>query len=235
MRSHSRRKGAQPWGLPVSGQEPAPSGGDGVIVCSRCSKENQDHYKFCLGCGAELPRESSKPRSFSAPTPPGGTPSPGRTTNAPQAQARRAEALASAPQLEVDPTPVQPVRSKPVAVEDPLPPELAPLSDETQPCLHCGSQVPENFRFCHVCGHDLHADASGEASGEGLADAPAERVSAPAVAEAPQPAATRARLVLIQPDGSEGEAFPLSGSNTLIGRGTGGIFVSLSRARGVPL
>ena len=28
--------------------------------------------------------------------------------------------------------------------------------------------------------------------------------------------------MLIQPDGSEGEAFPLSGSNTLIGRGTGG-------------
>ena len=25
-----------------------------VIVCPRCSKENQDHYKFCLGCGAEL-------------------------------------------------------------------------------------------------------------------------------------------------------------------------------------
>jgi len=31
-----------------------------VIVCPRCSKENQDHYKFCLGCGAELPREAAK-------------------------------------------------------------------------------------------------------------------------------------------------------------------------------
>ena len=81
-----------------------------MIVCSRCSKDNQDHYKFCLGCGAELPRESSKPRSFSAPTPPGGTPAPGRETNAPQAlqvQGGKAEALASAPQLELalqDPT-----------------------------------------------------------------------------------------------------------------------------------
>jgi DNA-directed RNA polymerase subunit RPC12/RpoP len=23
-------------------------------VCTKCSKSNQDHYRFCLGCGAEL-------------------------------------------------------------------------------------------------------------------------------------------------------------------------------------
>jgi len=27
-----------------------------VITCPACSKQNQDHYRFCLGCGAELPR-----------------------------------------------------------------------------------------------------------------------------------------------------------------------------------
>jgi hypothetical protein len=27
-----------------------------VITCPSCQKQNQDHYKFCLGCGAELPR-----------------------------------------------------------------------------------------------------------------------------------------------------------------------------------
>ncbi|MFT5356417.1 MAG: pSer/pThr/pTyr-binding forkhead associated (FHA) protein [Polyangiales bacterium] len=47
-------------------------GGISVIVCPRCSKENQDHYKFCLGCGAELPRDQAQPKSFSAPTPPAG-------------------------------------------------------------------------------------------------------------------------------------------------------------------
>ncbi len=26
-----------------------------MIVCPNCGKENQDHYKFCLGCGAKLP------------------------------------------------------------------------------------------------------------------------------------------------------------------------------------
>ena len=40
-----------------------------MIVCPRCSKENQDHYKFCLGCGSELPREPAS-RVNSPQTPP---------------------------------------------------------------------------------------------------------------------------------------------------------------------
>ncbi len=42
-----------------------------MITCRKCAKENQDHYKFCLGCGAELPRETG-PKPFSAQTPPHG-------------------------------------------------------------------------------------------------------------------------------------------------------------------
>lgn len=46
-----------------------------MIVCPRCSKENQDHYKFCLGCGAELPRDvARKANAFRVPTPPEGVP-----------------------------------------------------------------------------------------------------------------------------------------------------------------
>src|SRR5439155_20416944 len=44
-----------------------------VIVCPKCTKENQDHYKFCLGCGAELPRDAS-PKKFAPGTPPHGVP-----------------------------------------------------------------------------------------------------------------------------------------------------------------
>jgi pSer/pThr/pTyr-binding forkhead associated (FHA) protein len=44
-----------------------------VITCPKCFKENQDHYKFCLGCGAELPRDAS-PKKFAAGTPPQGVP-----------------------------------------------------------------------------------------------------------------------------------------------------------------
>jgi pSer/pThr/pTyr-binding forkhead associated (FHA) protein len=195
-----------------------------VIVCSRCSKDNQDHYKFCLGCGAELPRVSGKPSSLSTDTPSGGSSATDRATNAPQARAAQAEALASAPQLDLEPTPLQ--ASRPKSIEEPqsdsLPAGLAPLGEHTSPCPNCGAGVPENFRFCHVCGHDLHDEPGGQAS----ASAPAERTSAPAVAEAPKRASTRARLILIQPDGSEGEMFPLSSGATLIGRSSGGIFAN---------
>ena len=195
-----------------------------MIVCSRCSKDNQDHYKFCLGCGAELPRVSGKPRALSTDTPSGGSSATGRATNAPQSRAAQAEALASAPQLDLEPTPLQ--ASRPKSIEEPqsdsLPAGLAPLGEHTSPCPNCGAGVPENFRFCHVCGHDLHDEPGGQAS----ASAPAERTSAPAVAEAPKRASTRARLILIQPDGSEGEMFPLSSGATLIGRSSGGIFAN---------
>ncbi len=40
-----------------------------MIVCPKCGKENQDHYKFCLGCGNELPRDSGGGRPFRSPTP----------------------------------------------------------------------------------------------------------------------------------------------------------------------
>lgn len=28
-----------------------------MTVCPACKKENQPHYRFCLQCGAELPRD----------------------------------------------------------------------------------------------------------------------------------------------------------------------------------
>ena len=42
-----------------------------MITCAKCGKENQDHYKFCLGCGAELPREAAA-KKFPVGTPPQG-------------------------------------------------------------------------------------------------------------------------------------------------------------------
>jgi pSer/pThr/pTyr-binding forkhead associated (FHA) protein len=32
-----------------------------LITCNRCGKENQDHYKFCLGCGSELVKPAPTP------------------------------------------------------------------------------------------------------------------------------------------------------------------------------
>ncbi|MCK6537981.1 MAG: zinc-ribbon domain-containing protein, partial [Polyangiaceae bacterium] len=53
-----------------------------MITCPKCSKENQDHYKFCLGCGAELPRGAA-PKPFSPQTPPHGVAAPAAPAPAP--------------------------------------------------------------------------------------------------------------------------------------------------------
>lgn len=189
-----------------------------MIVCSRCGKENQEHYKFCLGCGAELPRHASKPKSFVAPELEDTESSVVNEGATASSRARGGPAAASAAQIDVDSS-----LPRPSAVPlDDLPRELAPLADDTSPCSNCGAYVPVNFRFCHVCGNDLHAETGFVGSSS---DAPAERVSAPAVAE-PRPEVRRASLVLIQPDGSEGEAFPLSAGRTLIGRSVGGVFAN---------
>src|SRR5579862_7224996 len=54
-----------------------------VITCPKCSKDNQDHYKFCLGCGAELPRGPA-PKPFSPQTPPQGMKAASAAAAAPQ-------------------------------------------------------------------------------------------------------------------------------------------------------
>ncbi|HET6611832.1 MAG TPA: hypothetical protein VFG83_07595, partial [Kofleriaceae bacterium] len=65
-----------------------------MITCKRCGKDNQDHYKFCLGCGSELsqpPAEAGQGSGVgmmktvmansganrATPTPPGGMPHQG--------------------------------------------------------------------------------------------------------------------------------------------------------------
>lgn len=55
-----------------------------MIKCSKCGKENQDHYKFCLGCGSELPKDA--PKQFQ-----------GGPTNPPAAEAPAAQPPAAQP------------------------------------------------------------------------------------------------------------------------------------------
>ncbi len=47
-----------------------------MIVCPTCAKQNQDHYKFCLGCGAKIPDPALKPTAAppALPPPPETTP-----------------------------------------------------------------------------------------------------------------------------------------------------------------
>ncbi len=43
----------------------------GLIICPNCSRENEDHYKFCLGCGTEISKATAapKPRPMVMPVP----------------------------------------------------------------------------------------------------------------------------------------------------------------------
>jgi pSer/pThr/pTyr-binding forkhead associated (FHA) protein len=104
-----------------------------VITCPKCFKENQDHYKFCLGCGAELPREAAPKKFASSGTPPHGMPatraaSPGagiveESTNVGTGIAAQVRALAEA----APPVPAAaaaPPAPSPAAT--PAPPPLVP-------------------------------------------------------------------------------------------------------------
>lgn len=189
-----------------------------MIVCPRCSKENQDHYKFCLGCGAELPRAAAaaQPKSFTAPTPPSGMPmhpAPGAPRPAGGAPVAAAGGWAPAPAA---PAPA------PVAAPEPT----------TLVCPNCSAQVPRNFKFCGTCGHDMtkvQAAPPMAAAPAAMAAAPAPMAAAPApMAAAPAPArggALRGRLVLIRPDGSEGDSVEIA-EDAIIGRDAAGPFGS---------
>ncbi len=125
-----------------------------MIVCDKCSKENQDHYKFCLGCGAELPRKDA-PKPFTARTPPHGVPAVKAPAPAPAA----APAAAAAP-------------ARPAAPAAAVPrPGAAP---DMAACPQCGHQNPRANRFCASCGYNLSTAATAPAPVAAAAAAPVE-------------------------------------------------------------
>ncbi|UJR81774.1 FHA domain-containing protein [Sandaracinus amylolyticus] len=220
-----------------------------MIVCPRCGKENQDHYKFCLGCGAELPRDAAHaPKSFTAATPPAGfqggsggasggfgapppvqgspAPRPGGFGPPPGGGFGPPPPVASPAPSSGFGAPAAPMGAPPSggfgpppaispAAAPPMPAAAAPSAGgDTVTCPKCGSSNNKNFKFCGTCGHPL----------QGASAAPppmAAPVSAPAVSSGPK----RGSLVLIRPDGSEGDSFPLS-DVTVVGREAGGLFAS---------
>ena len=69
-----------------------------MITCNRCGKENQDHYKFCLGCGNELAKAVpvAPAAAPSAPIPATPPPSASRPVPDPVATERTPPPLAMA-------------------------------------------------------------------------------------------------------------------------------------------
>jgi pSer/pThr/pTyr-binding forkhead associated (FHA) protein len=110
-----------------------------VITCPACSKQNQDHYRFCLGCGAELPRGAAAAASSGA-------------------------APAVAP-FDDEATHIGMVPSTPVVTPAPPPPEPTEPAVEVAglppgKCAECGYVNPPTNRFCASCGYRLDQPAA---------------------------------------------------------------------------
>lgn len=205
-----------------------------MIACPNCGKENQDHYKFCLGCGSDLPRVEEK-KSSKTQTPPTGIPAvseggdggggamaaavSGADESAATAYADEtqppaeptAEAVAPEPEAAPEPAPEPEAEAapEPEAEAAPAPSEeAAPASSGGGgPCSSCGAMVPDGFAFCGACGTPVSSGYSADQAAIEAGEAPA-------------------RLVLIQPDGTEGGHVEIPTSEVAVGRDAGGFFAS---------
>ncbi len=223
-----------------------------MTVCNRCGKENQDHYKFCLGCGAEL---------TAAPKPgPGGDVAMMKTMMADPSQAPQQGApLRSGPQPAAQMPPRGPSGAMPglgmpgmpppgplggPAPQQMPPPPMAPMGPPPgvpgfspgfapaaaapgmRRCPSCGSDVPPSFRFCGTCGFRMD---------EGSAPAPMPMPPGPGTVPnpmpmgqmggmAPQPQRARLSMTLIRPDGTEGGTHELRPGENKLGRSFGPVF-----------
>lgn len=181
-----------------------------MITCPKCSKDNQDHYKFCLGCGAELPRDAA-PKPFSPQTPPHGV----KAAGAGNPSASQQTAAASAPVPAPAPVP-QPQVAPPVVHQQPAPMPVAasaapmPSGGGASPCPQCGHMNMPNNLFCGSCGFRLTPQV-------------AKPAQAP-VAQQPPAQAGSVVLTALRADGSEAGTYNLPGGTVTIGRETGGIF-----------
>jgi pSer/pThr/pTyr-binding forkhead associated (FHA) protein len=195
-----------------------------VITCAKCTKDNQDHYKFCLGCGAELPRGAA-PKPFSPQTPPHGVraapvPSPGAAMAAGLAGT---VAVAQSPMPAVSRAPMPPAPAPMAAPPAPAP--MAPPPAAAAPPIAAPAPAPaSNPVTCPQCGHkNTTANLFCGSCGFRLGSA-APRSAMPAPMPAPEAAGGAIVLTALRADGTEAGTFNLPGGNGTVGRETGGIF-----------
>ncbi len=222
-----------------------------MITCPKCFKENQDHYKFCLGCGAELPRDAS-PKKFAPGTPPHGVAAKGGASApaaAPPASASVPPAAAAAPAppraLEDEVTKIGTggpgfgallggatpsdlnAAASPAAA---APPPAAPTAAAPPPAAPAPAAEAASVTIaCPQCGH-VNPTSNKFCASCGFKLSKAQAVAvAPASAPAPQPAAaadgpTFAILTALRADGSEAGSHPVSPAMSTVGRDIGSIF-----------
>jgi pSer/pThr/pTyr-binding forkhead associated (FHA) protein len=188
-----------------------------VITCPKCAKDNQDHYKFCLGCGAELPRDAA-PKPFTPQTPPHGMKAVSASAGAqlaagaatvvqPPSAASALASTAAAPRSDYRPSQVGSSGAPPAQSGHAV--SSAPAAPGTVVCPQCGHVNGPTNLFCGSCGFRL---GGGQHA----------RAAQPAVA--PPAAAGAVSLTALRADGSEAGTYTLPGGTVTVGRDTGGIF-----------
>lgn len=219
-----------------------------MITCPKCFKENQDHYKFCLGCGAELPREAA-PKKFASGTPPHGLPKtpaqpPGagivdESTSVGTGIAAQVKAIAeAAPPLPPPPAasaasaasaaavkPPSPVAAPAVAPPPPKP--VAPAgAPAAPPAIQPAAAAKPEPSVCPQCSQPNPLNNKFCAScGFRLSKPPPAVAPAPAAAEPAGPnAQIAALLTALRADGTEAGFYNLPVGITTIGRDSGGVF-----------
>ncbi len=187
-----------------------------MIICPKCTKENQDHYKFCLGCGAELPRDAA-PKKFApaSNTPPHGIPAV-KSAAPPSGMVDESTSQGQGPNATA------------AAVE-----AATGGGGDTVVCPQCSHTNPTTNKFCASCGFKLGKAASvpaPQAQPQHALPAPgpaAPIAPAPAVilqGELPAPQAGGITMTALRADGSEAGSFHMASGPTIIGRDSGGIF-----------
>jgi pSer/pThr/pTyr-binding forkhead associated (FHA) protein len=182
-----------------------------MATCKTCGKNNQDLYKFCLGCGAELGDTTAVDGeglatqvAITAELPPDYKPQNGNGSGNGAGNA--------AEEFDLNDRRDSLLHLKPLPSAGP---EAVP-ADSTDPnagriCPQCGTLTSSEFAFCSQCGARLDV-GTGKPAPPRTRDiaVPTETVSG--------------QLVLIRPDGTEGGTHPLADGENVIGRGIGSLF-----------
>lgn len=197
-----------------------------MITCSKCGKENQDHYKFCLGCGAELPRGAAA-KPFAPQTPSRGVQAHGPSARPPAPAAFAPPAgMGLGGTVAVSP-PGQSGAPSAVPAQNPggnaaasAPTVAAPRATAAAAgsvtCPQCGHTNVIGNRFCASCGYNLGALAGGPSP---------SAVPPPAAVSVPTTAGQTITLTALRADGSEAGSHRLpDGPQVTVGRDTGSIF-----------
>ncbi len=188
-----------------------------MITCPKCSKDNQDHYKFCLGCGAELPRDAA-PKPFSPQTPSQGVKAAGVPVGAAApVVAAPAQGLGPPPQPSAPPEPSGGAAFASAASGGGASGGGAPGgggAGGTVVCPQCSHVNSPSNLFCGSCGFRLGGGAAPKVvPASGSSPAPIGGAGAGTVV-----------LTALRADGTEAGTFALPGTTVTVGRETGAIF-----------